>query len=577
MRVRVRLAQGTAELRPGHYVRVRASIGPPATPSFPGDFDFARLAFFQQLGAIGSASGRISILEPQGQQPHALRWRAAVERLRQAVGARITAALPGETGAIANALITGERGAISEATNQAYRDSGLFHILSISGLHMVIMAGAVFHSVRLMLACIPGLALRYSIKSWAAVAAIGGACAYLIISGSAFATVRSAIMITIMFLAVILDRPALALRNVALSALVILSLYPESLFDAGFQMSFAAVVALIAAYEALRRWREARAIEVPRTGAVGRAARFVGEIVATTLIAGLAVAPFGIYHFHNTQLLAFVANVIAIPVCNLVVMPAALATLIAMPLGLEAPALWVMGLGIEAMSAAARYVAQLPGAVVYVPTISDPSFAALVAGGLWLTLWETSWRVLGCVPIVAGLVTAPLVSRPDVLVSRDARVVAVRGSDGALSAIGGGERSFDLGRWLEAEADRRRPDAAGSAGIFSCDPSGCTTRVKGVRIAVLLSPGALRDDCGRSDILIATFRMSRRCRAAPEGPQLQLDLAAVEAGGAHTITIDRSGRLLVATTAEYRGGRPWSRSAAGKIDPDAEAPTSVRP
>src|SRR4029078_1960817 len=183
---------------------------------------------------------------------------AAIARVRQAIGRRIVAALPGETGAIANALITGERGGIPETTNQAFRASGLFHILSISGLHMVIMAGAVFSLIRLSLAAIPAIALRYPIKKWAAVGAMLGALAYLLISGAAFATVRSYIMISIMFLAVLLDRPAVALRNVALAALLILVVWPESLLNVGFQMSFAAVVALVAAYEWLRVRDEAR-------------------------------------------------------------------------------------------------------------------------------------------------------------------------------------------------------------------------------------------------------------------------------------------------------------------------------
>ncbi len=264
--------------------------------------------------------------------------------MRQAIGRRVVGALPGEAGAIANALITGERGGISEATNQAFRNSGLFHILSISGLHMVIMAGAVFVSIRVGLAAIPTIALRYPTKKWAAAGAMAGALAYLMISGAAFATVRSYIMISIMFIAVLLDRPALALRNVALAALLILLLWPESLLDAGFQMSFAAVLSLVAVYEWLRARDEAREGWM-RRGAIARTLVFFGGIVTSTLVAGLAVAPFGIYHFHNTQQFAILANLAAIPICNLVVMPAALVSLVAMPLGLEAAPLWLMGQG----------------------------------------------------------------------------------------------------------------------------------------------------------------------------------------------------------------------------------------
>ena len=213
---------------------MRATLSPPPGPALPGDYDFARAAWFQGLGAVGYRQER---REGRAECRRSRRCRcsvsAAIARVRQAIGRRVVAALPGETGAIANALITGERGGITEATNQAFRDSGLFHILSISGLHMVIMAGAVFLSIRLLLAAIPSIALRYPIKKWAAAGAMLGALGYLLISGAAFATVRSYIMISIMFLAVLLDRPALALRNVALAALLILVVWPESLLDAG--------------------------------------------------------------------------------------------------------------------------------------------------------------------------------------------------------------------------------------------------------------------------------------------------------------------------------------------------------
>ena len=343
------------------------------------------------------------------------------------------AALPGQTGAIANALITGERGGISEATNQAFRDFGLFHILSISGLHMVIMAGAVFFCIRLALAAIPAIALSYPIKKWAAAGAMAGALGYLLISGSAFATVRSYIMISIMFLAVMLDRPALALRNVALAALGILLVWPESLFDPGFQMSFAAVVALVSVYEWVRGREEERAAWRPRH-VIRAGLLFFGGIVLSTLVASLAVAPFGIYHFHNTQQFAILANLLAIPICNLIVMPAALAALVALPFGLEAAPLWVMGLGIEVMVWCAQTVATLPGAVGRMPAIPTHAFVLMVTGGLWCALWHKRWRWLGIAPIVAGLVLAPTGRRPDVLVGRDAR--PGRGADGGWHALG---------------------------------------------------------------------------------------------------------------------------------------------
>jgi competence protein ComEC len=418
---------------------------------------------------------------------------------------------------------------------------------------MVIMAGAVFFSIRLALAAIPAIALRFPIKKWAAAGAMAGALGYLLISGAAFATVRSYIMISIMFLAVMLDRPALALRNVALAALAILLVWPESLFDPGFQMSFAAVVALVSAYEWVRG-REAEAAAGSRRSVVRTSLLFLGGIVLSTLVASLAVAPFGIYHFHNTQQFAILANLLAIPICNLVVMPAALAALVALPLGLEAAPLWAMGLGIEAMVWCAEAVAALPGAVGRVPAIPTHAFLLMLAGGLWGALWKTRWRLLGVVPIVIGLMLMPTGRRPDVLVGREAALVAVRAADGRLSAVAGRGSGFELARWLEHDGDGRQPAEAARATAFSCAAHGCTARVKGALLAVASSPAALRENCASAVILVLRFARPRGC----EPPGVAIDVEDVRRNGAFALYIEATG-VRIETVAGNRGDRPWAR------------------
>ncbi len=577
-RVRIRTLTDDTTLRPGDGVRLRATLGAPPQPSAPGDFDFGRLAWFSSLGGIGLATGRIERATDLGPVPYALTLRASIERLRQAIRARIVAALPGETGEIATALITGERGGITDATNQAYRDSGLFHILSISGLHMVIMAGAVFWLLRLGLAAIPRLALRYPIKKWAAVGAILGGFGYLMISGGAPATVRAWIMLTIMFVAVLLDRPALALRNVAIAAILILAITPESLLDAGFQMSFAAVTGLISAYEYMRARREVqeRRTAGERYGPTSQAIRFVRDNFVTTIIASLVVAPFGVYHFHNTQLLALIANLFAIPICNLIVMPAALGVLIALPFGLEVLPLTVMGWGIDAMTAVARWVGALPGAVVKVPAIPTVSFALLIGGGLWLLLWSRPWRVLGVVAIAAGVLVSPLDRRPDVYVGRDGTTIAVRGPDGRLAALASRGSAFELARWLELDGDRRTPAEAAEQTLFTCDMIGCTARLKGRLIAVAMSPAALRDDCRKADILIVRFPLQRPCGPNAKTSQILITPTHLARAGAHALSFDGGG-IRLDTVADVRGRRPWSGPLVDRLSPDEDGrPASNR-
>lgn len=552
VRVRIRTMAALDGLVPGDPIRLQATLAAPARPALPGDFDFARAAWFQRLGAIGYAVRRPVRADDLGAPPPALRAATSIARVRQSITERIRTALPGETGAIASALITGERGGISEATNEAYRASGLYHVLSISGLHMTIFAGAVFWLARLLLAAVPALALRQPIKKWAALLAGIAAIGYLLISGSQPATLRSAIMILIAFLAVMVDRPAIALRTVALSALVILALWPETLLDIGFQMSFAAVTALVAAYEELRRRQRAG---VGGHGALMRVGLFLGGIVVSTVVAGLAVAPFSAYYFHQSQQYAALANVVAIPICNLVVMPAALAGLIAMPFGLEALPLWVMGMGIDAMSACARFVGAVPGALVAVAAMPTVAFLAMAGGGLWLCLWQTRWRLAGLVAVALGLALAPLATRPDLIIGPNG-LVAARGTDGALAATRPRGTAFELRRWLEYDGDRRTPKQLAAADVFKCDAAGCVTTVRGRLLAVSNKPAAVADDCERAAILALRSNRPRTC----ERPLLVVDQAAVRAHGTHTVRFDGD-RLVVDTVEARRGVRPWTRAA----------------
>ncbi len=553
-RVRITTRWPVVGLSPGDPIRLRATLSPPPKPAMPGAYDFARAAYFRGLGAVGYARSKPAIDQTAGEPPLSLRVLAWISRLRQRIGQRVRNVLEGQRGAIAQALITGERGGISAEINEAYRDSGIFHILSISGLHMTIMAGTVFFAMRFGLAAIPAVALRYPIKKLAALTAAVAALAYLVISGAALPTVRAWVMTSIMFLAVLMDRPALALRNVALSAFVVLIAMPESLLNVGFQMSYAAVVALVAGYEAIRRHQRAHAGQHDRRLPIWAVPiLFLGGIILTTVIASLAVAPIAAYHFHRSQQFAVLANLLVVPVCNLVVLPAALASLLAMPVGLDAPALWLMGAGIDLMTWCAHKVAALPGAVLQLPAFSPVAFVTMVIGGLWLCLWQTRLRLLGLAGIAAGLAIAPFYARPDILVGRDGALVAIRGGDGTLRAMGSRRDHFELERWLEHDGDARAAKDVVRAGGFRCDAVGCTAWVKHRLVAIARAPAALAEDCQRAAILIMRLPRPRACRTRA----VVIDLWALRDHGAHAVYLDATGTQVVSVAA-HRGQRPWA-------------------
>ncbi len=560
--VRIRTMSSRTLAAPGDRIRIKANLSPPAKPALPGGFDYARTAWFDSVGGVGYAFAA-PVIEGHANPNNVVQWyRRTIEDIRQAIAARIRAVLPGEVGEIALALITGERGGITAETNNAFKNSGLFHILSISGLHMVIAAGAVFYSVRVILAAIPRVALTMPIKKIAAVLGIVSAIAYLAISGGQFATVRSALMILIIFGAVLLDRPALALRNVAMAALLILAVYPESLLDAGFQMSFAAVTALIAAHEWLSRLfnREQRPHPLMRV------VTFFGEIIASTLIASVAVAPFAAYNFHQSQQYAVLANMIAIPICNLIVMPAALVAMALMPFGLQWIGLVPMGWGIDGMTWCANKVGALPGAVGHLPAIPELAFLLMLAGGMWFLLWRTRIRLLGVALVIAGLLVAPWMPRPDVLIGQKGLLVAVRDSSGKLAAMPGKIAKYDLERWLEYDGDARTANDAKEGNAFACDAVGCVAHVNGATVAVARHPASVTDDCLNADVLVLDMPKPDGCAV----PRTIVDVFDRWRNGAYALYVDRSDdspepHVRLETVAAHRGERPWSVMPERKV------------
>jgi len=547
----------------GAMVRVNAGLLPPPAPTHPGGFDFAQMAYFMGLGAVGYAKSDITMINGPP-APLMIRLRAKVDDVRAAIGARVAEVLAGPAAGIATALISGDRGGIREAQKEAMRGAGLAHVLAISGMHMAIMAGAIYYALRLMLVAVPGLALRVPVKKWAALAALAGALAYLLISGGSVATQRAFIMTAVFLIAVMLDRPALTLRNVLVAALLILAFTPESLMHVSFQMSFAAATALIAVYERLRGIRLLPEVPGEMAGLRGASLRagrallhYAGGIGLTTMVAGVAVAPIAAFHFHTATSYSLVGNVLAMPLVGLCIMPAALLALLAMPFGLEATPLMLMGAGIDGLVHIAEWVSSLPGAVRPIEAFPLVALVLITLGALWLTIWRGRWRYGGLAALGAGLALTAVGSKPDMLVDRDGKVVAVRTAQGALAATPGRAGNYSLEKWLAADGDQRTPKEARDPRVFYCDDRGCVAELHGLRLSVPEHGAALAQDCKLADVVITPLALNAPCPR----PQVVITRADLDAHGAHAIYIQEGGpqpRLRVRTAASNRGERPWT-------------------
>ena len=568
--------------RVGDGVNALARMAPPRGPVEPGGYDAARALYFQGIGATGFSYGMPNAAD-LGPAPAGIRARAAIARVRDGIGARLRAALPGRNGEIAATLLVGDRGGIPEATQDAIRLAGLGHILAISGLHMALVAGTIFGVVRLALAAVSGLALRRPIKKWAAVAALLAGLVYLLLSGGAVATIRAFVMAAVALLAVLVDRPALTLRSVAVAALVVMILDPAAVLSPGFQMSFAAVIALVAAYE----WQSGReragggdrnagrVRRIVRTGAI-----WAGGLALTSLVAGLVTSPIGALHFHRLAPLGLLGNLLAMPFVTLVVMPFGVLSVALMPIGLDPLTLPLMGLGLDAVVGVAGWVAGMSGDVGAVGRMPAASVLAMAAGLLWLALWQSGWRLLGVFPVVAGLALAPLGQRPDVLVSDDGRAVAVRAADGTLRIATARGGNFAAAMWLRADGDVRDPEDGSVGEGVRCDALGCTlalaaplgpTRIGRVGpaavppagravarpspvVAFAENPAAFIEDCVRGAILVTRHEALPGCT----GPALVIDRRLLRQTGAIALTWQDEPPYYRLNRARPTVPRPWT-------------------
>ncbi|WP_375460684.1 ComEC/Rec2 family competence protein [uncultured Enterovirga sp.] len=557
VRVTVRAVAGLA---PGDYVGGTVRLLPPPEAARPGGYDFARDAYFRGIGAVGSASGRLVRIEPPPFAPDlSLRSAALIDRARNALTARIVEAIGGQAGAVSAALVTGKRGLIDERTNDILRAAGIYHVVSISGLHMVLAAGLFFAATRALLALSPALALGWPIKKIAAIVGMAGATAYCIFSGSEVATERSLVMILVMQGAILFDRPALSLRNLAISAILVLTREPEALLGPSFQMSYAAVAGLIAFAEAARRVRPAAEAGDP----LRRAALWVGMtlagILGTTLVATLATGPFGTFHFQNVQPYGLIGNAATLPLVSFAVMPAAVIGVVALPFGLDRPIWAAMGYATDGVLRLSEWVAGFAGSTLVVPAFGAGALSLLAFALLVATLCGSALRLLAGLPFILGVALASAAPRPDIYVARDGSGAAVRGRDGRLALLGR-VPAFTAEQWLKADGDARRAaDASLKAGP-RCDRIGCTIEMRDGRIVShLLDRRGFAEDCGRAAVVLSHLQAPPDCAA----PTL-VDRAFLAGHGATTLFATSSGFRLE-TTRRPGESRPWlARKASAR-------------
>lgn len=528
----------------GARIAVTASVSPPSPPVEPGGFDFRRMAWFMQLGGVGYTRNPVipAYTEPT---PDFKVWLFSV---RMQISGKIKRSISGQNGAFAAAIITGDRSDIDPEILVSLRASNLAHLLAISGLHMGMLSGFVFALFRYGFAIFPYLALRVRPKKLAAGLAIMAGAGYLMLSGASVATQRAFIMTAVVLFAVILDKPAFTLRAVALAAFIVLLIKPYSLLEAGFQMSFAATTALISAYE----WLNKRQVWRFLSHGKWKYAKPVIALLFTSAVAGAATAPISAFYFNQISQYGLAANLLAVPIMGMLVMPSAVIAFILTPFGFENYAFWVMGEGIGAILAIAEYFSTLGGAIVSIK--SAPSFvlAGIVTSGLILFLWKGRGRAIGVGLLLLTIFVWSKSNRPDILISEDGRMFGLMTEAGrALNKPRGSGYAIRI--WLENDGDMATQAEAAVRGGIAADKQHATAGLpNGWRIYLYLKDdvGVAAANCTEKTILVAS-KLS-----GVTGNCLIIDKNTLRSSGAISINmIDGTPMLKYSRNAARN--RPW--------------------
>ncbi|MGZ3270580.1 MAG: ComEC/Rec2 family competence protein [Croceibacterium sp.] len=563
VRVNVPLEQDNPALREGGLVRLKARLMPPAPPMLPGGYDFARAAWFEGYAATGSAQGPVTVIAPATGPP-------LLAPLQRRLSEHVRRQLGGSPGAIAAAFASGDRGSISDADEQAMRDAGLTHLLSISGLHVsAVIAGAYFLAITL-LALWQWLTLRVRLPLAAAgIGALVG-IGYTLLTGAEVPTVRSCVGAVLVLGALALGREPLSLRMLAVGAVFVLLLWPESPAGPSFELSFAAVIAIVA----LHGSAPVRAFLAPREEAwTTRMGRRTVMLLLTGFIIELSLMPIVLFHFHRAGIYGAFANVIAIPLVEVVSMPLIALALTLDLVGFGAPVWWLAGKSLEFMLWIAHLAASQLGAVRLMPQMGWGTFVLFIGGGLWLALWRGKARLWGLAPTALASVLLLTTPAPDVLIAGDGHNVGIAAPDGRLLLLRDSRSDVTRDNFKELAGIEAEPIALEQWPGAECNADFCAITVHRAgrdwrlllsRSRYVVDISELAQSCARADIVVADRWLPRTC--LPK--QLKADGKMLGETGGLSIVLGDPLRVTTVASSEgehgwWRANMPTSHSARG--------------
>jgi competence protein ComEC len=425
-----------------------------------------------------------------------------------------------------------------------------------------VIAAGYFAALKL-LALFPSIALRIRVPvAAAAVGALMG-IGYTLLTGAEVPTVRSCAAAMLVLVALALGREALSLRMVAAAAGFVMVLWPESVIGPSFQMSFSAVIAIVA----LSTSGPVKAFLAPREESrLARLARQIAMLFVTGLVIELALMPIVMFHFHRAGFYGALANVVAIPLVTFVAMPLIALALVLDLAGLGAPAWWLVEAALRWLLALAHFTAAQPGAVKLMPQMSGLTIALFVAGLLWLALWTSRARLYGLVPVASATGLLLVTPIPDVLVDREGRHAGIVTRDGRLLSLRDTRSDYARDNLLELSSVASEPIPLSQWPGARCSREFCVvTLARGGRDWTLLlarnrdriEERSLAAACERSDIVVADRYLPRSCRPR----WLKADRRLLDQRGG--LALHLAGERIV-DVASGQGAHGWWRGKGGR-------------
>ncbi len=545
-KIRISVKSNIDDLEIGDRILVRAILMPPPEPSMPKGFDFAEFAYFKQIGAIGYAISKVTILEKASETSTVANF---ISKLRKSAGEKIAAVMDQPAAAIGTGLLVGDSSSIPKDDFEIIRTSGIAHIIAISGMHIVVVVGMIFLAVRFLLSRSQHIILHYNIKKISAFIAILGSFLYLLLAGSPVSAQRAFVMSALVLIAIILDRNASPMRSIAISAIIILLITPEAIMSASLQMSYAACIALIASFEISKRIfiTEGR----HSFSKLKKVSLYFASVTFASLVAGLATAPFIIYHFNQFSTYSLLTNILSVPLSDFYIMPLGMIALLLMPFGLEKIALVPMEWGIDLMFNYAKYISSLPNASFYIPSFTDAGIALIACGGLVICFSNTKLRFAGILPILIGFTTLYEYKKPHILLDKEGKIFAIQNEQNQLIVSSKSKARFTRDVWLQSSGENEVITLK-DIGDENCTKDLCLYEKNG-KMAVIV--GAKEDPslyCVGVDLFINTSEKEFVCDQA----KTNINLTDLNNKGAHMIWLEEN--ITIDTVLDHRPNRAWN-------------------